>query len=182
MGLAGGHHVVVGLVLLEHQPHGADVVAGESPVALGVEVAHDQFLLQALLDASGPQRDLAGHERLAAARAFVIEQDPRAGEKAVGFPVIDRLPVAVELGAGVRAARVERRARSLRRRRRAVHLRARRLIELHRLAIGSSAAPPRAAAKCPGRPRPRYTAAGRTRRGHGSAHPGCTPRPAGSAP
>ena len=42
MGLAGGDDVVVGLVLLEHQPHGPDVVAGESPVALGVEVAHDQ--------------------------------------------------------------------------------------------------------------------------------------------
>ena len=37
--LAGRDHVVVGLVLLEHQPHRLDVVAGEAPVALGVEVA-----------------------------------------------------------------------------------------------------------------------------------------------
>ena len=37
--LAGGDHVVVGLVLLEHQPHRLDVVLGVAPVALGVEVA-----------------------------------------------------------------------------------------------------------------------------------------------
>ena len=41
--LAGGDDVVVGLVLLEHQPHGLDVVAGEAPVALGVEVAEAQL-------------------------------------------------------------------------------------------------------------------------------------------
>ena len=51
VGLAGGDHVVVGLVLLEHQPHGLDVVAGEAPVALGVEVAEAQLVGQAELDA-----------------------------------------------------------------------------------------------------------------------------------
>ena len=44
VGLAGADHVVVGLVLLEHQPHGLDVVAGEAPVALGVEVAEAQLV------------------------------------------------------------------------------------------------------------------------------------------
>ena len=40
--LAGGDDVVVGLVLLQHQPHRLHVVAGIAPVALGVEVAeHD---------------------------------------------------------------------------------------------------------------------------------------------
>ena len=51
VGLAGGDHVVVGLVLLQHQPHGLDVVAGEAPVALGVEVAEPQLVGQAELDA-----------------------------------------------------------------------------------------------------------------------------------
>ncbi len=37
--LAGGDDVVVRLVLLEHQPHRLDVVAGVAPVALRVEVA-----------------------------------------------------------------------------------------------------------------------------------------------
>ena len=39
VGLAGGDDVVVRLVLLQHQPHGPDVVAGEAPVPLGVQVA-----------------------------------------------------------------------------------------------------------------------------------------------
>ena len=39
MAHAGGDDVVVRLVLLEHQPHRAHVVAGESPVAPRVEVA-----------------------------------------------------------------------------------------------------------------------------------------------
>ena len=133
MRFAGGDDVVVGLLLLEHEPHRADVVAGEAPIALGVEVAHDEFLLQAFLDARGSQGDLAGHERLAAPRAFVVEQDSGAGKEAVSFAIIDRLPVGVKLGTGVGTARVKRRVESLRRRRRAVHLRAGRLIKLDRL-------------------------------------------------
>ena len=80
VGLAGGDDVVVGLVLLEHQPHRLDVVAGEAPVALGVQVAQEQLVLQALLDAGGGAGDLAGDERLAAARALVVEQDAVAGD------------------------------------------------------------------------------------------------------
>ena len=38
VGLAGGDHVVVCLVLLEHQIHGGHVVTRISPIALGLEV------------------------------------------------------------------------------------------------------------------------------------------------
>src|SRR5919199_2585427 len=43
VGLAGGDHEVLGVVLLEHEPHGLDVVLGIAPVALGVEVAERQL-------------------------------------------------------------------------------------------------------------------------------------------
>ena len=43
VGLARGDDVVVRLVLLEHEPHRLDVVAGEAPVALRVEVAEREF-------------------------------------------------------------------------------------------------------------------------------------------
>ena len=49
--LAGGDDVVVRLVLLQHPPHGLDVVAGEAPVALRVEVAQVELVLQPDLDA-----------------------------------------------------------------------------------------------------------------------------------
>ena len=45
--LAGRDDVVVGLVLLQHQPHRAHVVAGEAPVALRVEVAERRASRQA---------------------------------------------------------------------------------------------------------------------------------------
>ena len=51
VGLAGGDDVVVGLVLLEHEPHGLAEVAGEAPVPGRVEVAQGELLLQAELDA-----------------------------------------------------------------------------------------------------------------------------------
>jgi hypothetical protein len=62
VGLAGGDHVVVGLGLLEHQPHGLDVVAGEAPVALGVEVAEPQLAREPQRDPRHAVGDLAGHE------------------------------------------------------------------------------------------------------------------------
>ena len=70
------------------------------------------LLLEPFLDPGGAEGDLAGHERLAAARALVVEEDARAGEQAVGLAVVDRLPVGVELGAGVGAAGMERRVSS----------------------------------------------------------------------
>ena len=39
---AGGDDVVVGLILLQHEPHRVDVVLREAPVALRLEVAHGQ--------------------------------------------------------------------------------------------------------------------------------------------
>ncbi len=108
MALPGGDDVVLGLVLLEHQPHGLDVVAGEAPVALGVEVAQVELVLEAELDAGGGPGDLAGDEGLAAPGRLVVEEDAVAGVEPVGLPVVDRLPEGVHLGDSVGAAGVER--------------------------------------------------------------------------
>ena len=66
--LAGGDHVVVGLVLLHHQVHGPHVVAGVAPVAQRIEVAEPELALEAEGDARHGARDLARHEGLAADR------------------------------------------------------------------------------------------------------------------
>ena len=76
MPLARGDDEVFRLVLLQHEPHGFDVVAGEAPVALGVEIAEIQAFLQSLLDSRGRAGDLSGDESLASPRALVVEQDP----------------------------------------------------------------------------------------------------------
>ena len=49
--LAGADDVIVGPVLLQHEPHGPDVIAGKAPVALGLEIAQPQLVRQAELDA-----------------------------------------------------------------------------------------------------------------------------------
>ena len=78
-----------------------------APVALGVEVAQEELILEAELDAGDGAGDFAGDEGFAAARGFVVEQDAVAGVQAVAFAVIDRGPVGEDLGAGVGAARIE---------------------------------------------------------------------------
>jgi hypothetical protein len=82
VGLVGRDHVVVGLVLLEHEPHHLDVLLGVAPVALGVEVAEVERVLEAHLDPGGGAGDLAGDEGLAAAGRLVVEEDAVAGVQA----------------------------------------------------------------------------------------------------
>src|SRR4029079_329539 len=74
--LAGCDDVIVSLLLLEHPPHRLDVIAGESPVALGVEVPHWQPLLHPELDPGDGVGDLARDELEAAPRRLVVEENP----------------------------------------------------------------------------------------------------------
>src|SRR5690606_18615896 len=37
-GASGGDYIIVGMILLQHQPHGLDIVPGMPPVALGVDI------------------------------------------------------------------------------------------------------------------------------------------------
>ena len=130
MGFVGGDHVVVGLVLLKHEPHRLNVVAGEPPIPLGVEVAEIEFLLESELDSRGGPCDLPRHEGLTAARALVVEKNPTGAVNAVALPVVDGDPVGVELGHAIRATGIEGRGLRLRRfHHLAVHLRAGGLVE-----------------------------------------------------
>lgn len=78
-----------------------------APVTLGVHVAQVEAGGQAQQDARQSARDLAGHEGLAAYRGLVVEEDAVAGIHAVGFAVIDRDPVGIELGAGIGRTGIE---------------------------------------------------------------------------
>ena len=128
--LAGRDHVVVRLVLLEHQPHRLDVVARIAPVALGVQVAEAELVGQPQLDPRHAVADLAGHELEPPPRGLVVEQDPGHRVQAVRLAVVDGDPVAVGLRDAVRAARVERRLLVLRHLAHLPeHLRGRRLVE-----------------------------------------------------
>jgi hypothetical protein len=105
--LARGDDVIVGRVLLQHEPLHLHVVLGMPPVAQGVQVAKIQAVLQAKENPGHGAGDLAGDKGLAAQGRLVVEEDAVAGIHAVGLAVVDRDPVGVELGAGIGRARVE---------------------------------------------------------------------------
>ena len=82
------------------------------------------------LDARHGVGDLAGDELDAAQRRLVVEQDAARRMHAVAFAIIDRAPVAEELGHAVRAARMKGRGLVLRvGLHQAEHLARRRLVE-----------------------------------------------------
>ena len=106
--LACGDDEVLGLVVLQNQPHALDVVPGIAPVAQAGQVAQVQLILLALRNAGGSQRDLAGDKSLAAALGLVVEENAGAAEHIVGFAVLLHDPEAVLLGDSVGTVGVER--------------------------------------------------------------------------
>ncbi|PON39167.1 LOW QUALITY PROTEIN: hypothetical protein PanWU01x14_306780 [Parasponia andersonii] len=118
----GRHDVIVGLLLLQHHPHGLDIVPGEAPVPRGLEVPQEELVLEPDLDPPHGAGDLPGHEVLAPPR-LMVEQDPIAGEDPISLPVIDRVPMRRAFRRGIGRSRVERRRLALRRGRRPEHLR-----------------------------------------------------------
>jgi hypothetical protein len=104
---ASGDYKVLRLILLQHHPLHPHIVFGVAPVAQGVNVAHVQALFQPLADVGQAPGDLAGHKGLAPARAFMVEQDAVASIHAIGFAVVDRDPVGIELGHRIGAAGVK---------------------------------------------------------------------------
>ena len=111
---ACGNHEIVGLGLLQDEPHALDVVAGITPVAQGVEVTQIELVLLTLGNTCGGERNLARHEGLAAALTLVVEQDAVAAIHAIRLAVVLHDPEAVELGHGIGRTRIERRGFRLR--------------------------------------------------------------------
>ena len=131
VGFPGGDHVVVGRVLLEHEPHGLHVLLGVAPVASRVDVAEVELVLEPGLDHGGGPSDLPRHEGLPAPGGLVVEQDPVAGEQAVALAIVDGHPVGIRFGGRVGASRIEGRCLALGHLPHlAVHLGAARLVEL----------------------------------------------------
>jgi len=75
MTLAGREHVIVRFVLLQHEPHAFDEIAGIAPVSFGIQIPEKQLFLQTVFDRCHRARDLARHECFASDRAFVVEQN-----------------------------------------------------------------------------------------------------------
>ena len=122
MGFPRAHDKIVWCFLLQHQPHGTNVVRSVAPVPARLQIAQVEFLLDTVLDVGHGASDFACHKGLAAAWGLVVEQDAARRMETVTLPVVHRDVVAEDLGASVGAAGVESRGLALGRRRAAEHL------------------------------------------------------------
>src|SRR5688500_9071664 len=102
MTLAGGDDEVVRPLLLEHEPHGLNVVWRIAPISSGFEVIQLEFVLQTDFDSRRRAGDLATDEGLTSPRAFVIKENAVAGKKTVGLTVIAHNIKSVRLGTTIR--------------------------------------------------------------------------------
>ena len=78
--LPGGDDEVFRLSLLQHEPLRAHIVACMTPVAQRIEIAQEHGLVQPGVDPGESPRNLPRHERLAANRRLVVEENPVAGK------------------------------------------------------------------------------------------------------
>ena len=128
--------VVVGAVLLDHQPGPADDVPGKRPVADRIEIAQRQLLLEPERDRGGAACDPARDELLGPALGLVVVDDPRAGVQPVVLAQGAHQLVRGELGDPVGRGRPARRLLALGAFRRVAEDRAGRRREQAHLGVG----------------------------------------------
>lgn len=107
MGNAGGDDIILGLVLLQHEPHGFHVVPGMSPVPLGFEIAQVEDFFLSEGDGSHGTGYFAGQEGFSSKRGLVVEENPIACKHPIGLAVVDRGPEGIELGHAIGRTGIE---------------------------------------------------------------------------
>src|SRR6185503_14252184 len=112
--LARGYNIIIRLILLQHQVHGAHVVFGVTPVAARVEVSQPQLGSFAEFYTRDGGSDLTRDKFEAAARSFMIEENAPGAEHLVSLAVIPVQHEAGDFADAIRRARIKRRAFALR--------------------------------------------------------------------
>src|SRR5436190_9263970 len=95
VGLTRRYHVIMWLILLQHEPHGFHVFFSITPIPLGIEVPHVKFLLQARFNSRRGASNFSADERLAPARRLMVEKNAIAGKDPIAFAVVDCHPISV---------------------------------------------------------------------------------------
>src|SRR5260221_8666856 len=112
--LSSSDHVIVGIILLQHQPHRANVVSSKTPVALRIEIAEAKFVGKSEFDFCSIVCYFPSNKFHTAPWRFVVEKDAAVRVQAVALAVVDGDPVPINLSNTIRTARVERRVLALR--------------------------------------------------------------------
>ena len=98
---------IIGLFLLQDEPHTLYIVLGISPVAQGIQVTQIQLVLQTVSDTCCGKGDFSGNEGLSAALTLMVEENAIAAEHAIALTIILDNPVTIEFCHSVRTARIE---------------------------------------------------------------------------
>src|SRR5712691_13441307 len=98
-----------------------------APIAFGVEITQPELVGLAGEDLCNAPRQFPRDEVLTTSWRLVVEQDPAACIQVMRLTVVHGHPVGVQLGRGIRAARMERRRLALGSGGEPEHLRRRRL-------------------------------------------------------
>src|SRR6266566_6454895 len=131
VGLSRRDHIVIGLRLLQHQPHRGNIFFRITPIALRIQIPEVEFVLQACLDPRNCASDLSRDESFTAPRALVVEEYAAGGEQTIRFTIVNGHPMRVDFSCRIRTARIKMSRLSLRRLLRlAKHLRAACLVKL----------------------------------------------------
>ncbi len=113
MGLSGCHYIIIGRVVLEHQPHRLNIILSTAPISLSAQIAQRQLGLQISCDSRSRARDLPRYKVLTVPRRFVVVKNAVANKEAVGFSIHSRQLRRKSFGASIRAGRPQRRALGL---------------------------------------------------------------------
>ena len=105
VGLSGGDDVVICMLLLEHRPHRADIVARITPVTTRLKIAERDVILEPETDARCCMSNLAREEVEGTPRRFVVVQDSGRRMQSVAPSVASRDEMRVRLGDSVRCYR-----------------------------------------------------------------------------
>ena len=105
---AGRNYVVSGCILLQHQPHGFNVIGSIAPVALRFQIAQPQLALQTKLYPRYAVADLPRDKFNPTQWRFVIEQNSAARKCVKALAIVHGHPVGIEFGHAVRASRIKR--------------------------------------------------------------------------
>ena len=87
MGFSRSDDVVIGLILLQHRPHGPHVIFSEPPITMGAHITQRHVVRQSKFDPGSRVRDLPGDKLKTTKRRLVIEQNPVYGEQVIRLPV-----------------------------------------------------------------------------------------------
>ena len=85
--LTGRYDIIVRGFVLQHQPHGLDVILSAAPVSPALQIAQDKIDIQAMRNPRDCATNLATDEVFSATRRFMIVGDSVAGKQREGLSV-----------------------------------------------------------------------------------------------